>query len=57
MTELKSVYKDKPYIKLEIHVKGNYTWEIKVIGDSKEDVEKLAALDKMLHEKYGTQEI
>jgi len=58
MTELKSVYEDKPYIKLSKMSKG-YQWEIKIILDSslkflKEEMEILAKLDKQLNEQYGS---
>jgi len=53
MTELKSVYEDKPYIKISKMSRG-WQWEIKCLGDDEETIKKIMKIDKELNEKYGS---
>ena len=55
MTEIKSVYEDKPFIKIDrSKASGKCGWEIKVIGDTIADVDKLRKLDAELNKNFGT---
>jgi len=61
MTEEKTIQEKKESVKLSINAKGNFQWEIKVLGSGPdgeffpEDKGRLDKINKELQQTYGSE--